>query len=235
MLENIAGGPIHNGTRLLLLPDNTLLITTGDGGNSSLSQNMNSMSGKTLRMNLDGTIPTDNPDPMSYIWSSGHRNSQGLCNGPNGLIYSSEHGQQNSDEFNIIEKGRNYGWPNVEGACNTNSEMAFCNAFNVREPLTEYSPCIAVNGIEYYNHPAIPEFENSVLMAVLGGIPTVAQRLTQLKMSDDGLSIVEQNNFLTNLGRLRDLCVNPHDGSIYVATNGSSYPGFGPNLSLIHI
>ena len=117
----------------------------------------------------------------------------------------------------------------MQGACNTSSEMSFCNAFNVREPLTEYSPCIAVNGIEYYNHPAIPELQNSVLMAVLGGLSGGAERVTQLKMSEDGLSVIEQNNYMNNLGRLRDLCVNPYDGSIYVATNGPQYPGSGPN------
>ncbi len=229
MIENIIGGGIHCGTRLLVLPDNTIMITTGDGGDSSISQNMNSMSGKTLRMNLDGSIPADNPDPNSYIWSSGHRNAQGLCNGPNGIVYSSEHGAQASDEFNIIEKGRNYGWPTVQGMCNTTTEMNFCNANNVREPLTEYTPCVAVNGIEYYNHPAIPELQNSVLMAVLGGLSGGAERMEQLKMSDDGLSVVEQNEFMSNLGRLRDICVNPYDGSIYLATNGPQYPGSGPN------
>ena len=229
IIEDIVGGGIHCGTRLLVLPDNTLMITTGDGGDSSVSQNMNSLSGKTLRMTLNGSIPADNPDPNSYIWSYGHRNAQGLCNGPNGIVYSSEHGAQASDEFNIIEKGRNYGWPNVQGQCNTTAEMAFCAANNVREPLTEYTPCVAVNGIEYYNHPAVPELQNSVLMAVLGGLGGGAERLTQLKMSADGLSVVEQNDYLTNLGRLRDICVNPYDGSIYVATNGPQYPGSGPN------
>ncbi len=229
ILEDIIGGGIHNGTRLLILPDNTMMATTGDGGDSSISQDMNSLSGKTIRMNLDGTIPADNPDPNSYVWSYGHRNAQGLCNGPNGIIYSSEHGAQSSDEFNVIEKGRNYGWPFVQGQCNTTAELAFCNANDVREPLTEYSPCIAVNGVEYYDHPAIPELQNSVLMAVLGGLSGGAERITQLKMSADGLSVIEQNNYMNNLGRLRDICINPYDGSIYVATNGPQYPGSGPN------
>lgn len=229
VLEDIEGGGIHCGTRLLFLPDGTLMATTGDGGDTSLPQNMNSMSGKTLRMFPNGNIPVDNPDPNSYVWSSGHRNAQGLCLGPNGIIYSSEHGPQQSDEFNIIEKGRNYGWPNVMGECNTTAEQAFCNANNVREPLAEYTPCIAVNGIEYYDHPAVPELQNSVLMAVLGGLWGGQEKMIQLKMSADGMTVEGEASYMSNLGRLRDLCVNPYNGAIYIATNGPEYPGSGPN------
>ena len=229
LLNNISGGNIHDGSRLLITADNKILMSTGDVGSSSNSQNINSLNGKFLRINLDGSIPSDNPDPSSYVYSYGHRNPQGLCHGPSGLIYSSEHGQSNSDEFNIIEEGRNYGWPNVEGACNTGSEISFCNANNVREPLSEYSPCAAVNGVEYYNHPAIPEWENSVLMAVMGGFALGDSRLSVLHMSSDGLSIDSQDEYLDNYGRLRDVCVNPYTGSVYFATNGPSYPGSGPN------
>lgn len=229
LLNEIPGGGIHNGARLLISTDNKILMSTGDRGNADLSQNMNSLNGKILRINLDGSIPDDNPDPNSYIYSYGHRNPQGLCHGPNGLIYSSEHGAQQSDEFNIIEMDRNYGWPNVQGACNTNSEQAFCNANNVREPLMEWSPCVAVNGIAYYNHEAIPEFQNSVLMAVLGGLGGGAQRISQLVMSEDGTEILEEKQYFSNFGRLRDICINPNTGAIYFATNGPGYPGSGPN------
>ena len=190
---------------------------------------MSSINGKTLRINLDGSIPSDNPDPASYVYSYGHRNSQGLCHGPNGLIYASEHGQSNSDEFNIIEADRNYGWPDVEGACNTASEISFCNANNVREPLAEYSPCAAVNGIEYYDHPAIPEWQNSVLMAVMGGFALSDSRLSVLHMSGDGMSITSQDEYFDDFGRIRDVCVNPYTGAVYFATHGPFYPGSGPN------
>ncbi len=134
VLLTLPAAGIHNGSRLLVLPDNTLLMTTGDvGDGGASSQNLNSLNGKVLRLNLDGSVPADNPTPGSYVYSYGHRNPQGLALGPNGVIYSSEHGQSNDDEVNIIEPGRNYGWPNVEGMCNTSSENSYCAANNVRE------------------------------------------------------------------------------------------------------
>ncbi|MEM9260633.1 MAG: PQQ-dependent sugar dehydrogenase, partial [Bacteroidota bacterium] len=158
----------------------------------------------------------------------GHRNAQGLAYGPNGQLYSSEHGAQQSDEFNLIEVDRNYGWPNVQGVCNTSSEQAFCDANNVREPLAEWSPCVAVNGIEYYDHPAIPEWEGKMLMAVLGGF-VFQPRISVLGFNEDGTEVVSEDQVLSDLGRLRDIAVNPYTGSVYVATNGPSYPGSGPN------
>ena len=240
ILHTVGAAGIHNGSRLLVLPDNTLLMSTGDMGDGGVSsQNDNSDNGKILRFNLDGSIPADNPDPTSYVYTKGHRNSQGLCVGPNGVIYSSEHGQYNSDEFNILEAGRNYGWPNVEGACdgvcdwcNAGAEESFCSENNVPEPLKTWSPCAAVNDIIYYDHPAIPEWQGSVLMAVLGGFSSpVGGRLEVLNMSEDGLTLEGSEMFFTEFGqRMRDVAVNPYTGAIYLALNGPSYTGNGPNL-----
>ncbi|MGB0136852.1 MAG: PQQ-dependent sugar dehydrogenase [Flavobacteriales bacterium] len=231
ILDDIPAGGIHNGSRVLVLPDNTLLMTTGDVGDGDFhSQNPNTIAGKTLRLNLDGSIPADNPDPTSYVYSIGHRNAQGLCLGPNGLIYSSEHGQSNWDEFNIITPDANYGWPEVEGPCNTSAEQEFCAENDVTEPLKTWSPCVAVNGIEYYNHEAIPEWQNSVLMAVLGGLSGVYERLSVLHMNDDGTVIDSEDQYFSEFNqRIRDICVNPHTGAVYVALNGPGYPGSGPN------
>jgi glucose/arabinose dehydrogenase len=233
LIDNIPGNFIHNGSRLAISPDNKIMMTTGDTGSGALSQNLNSLNGKVLRINLDGTIPADNPDPESYVWSFGHRNAQGLCYGPNDILYSSEHGQTNSDEFNIIEENRNYGWPNVEGACNTASEITFCEANNVKEPLMEWSPCVAVNGIIYYNHPAIPEWQHSVLMGVMGGLSGTnsdRDRVSVLHLSEDGLTVTSEDKYFTSLNqRFRDVCYNPYDGTVYVALNGTGYPGSGPN------
>lgn len=232
LIDNISGAWIHNGARLLITPDQKILMSTGEIGSPALSQNLSSLNGKILRINLDGSIPADNPDPASYVYSYGHRNGQGLALGPNGIIYESEHGQNNSDELNIIEANRNYGWNAVEGACNTASEITYCNANNVKEPLKEWSPCIAVNGLEWYNHPAIPEWQNSLIMAVLGGLgnPSPYRRLTVLHMSADGLTVESEDNYLSSLGqRMRDVCFNPYTGAVYIALNGTAYPGNGSN------
>jgi hypothetical protein len=232
LIDTIEAGGSHNGSRIIVMPDNTLLMTTGDVGNGTeYSQDIESIQGKTLRINLDGSIPADNPNPESYVWTFGHRNSQGLCVGPNGLIYSSEHGQSNWDEFNIITPEANYGWPNVEGPCNTTAEMEFCAENDVTEPLKTWSPCVAVNGIEYYTHEAIPEWQNSVLMSVLGGLGGAYERLSILHMNDDGTVIESEDQYFSEFNqRIRDICVNPHTGAVYVAFNGVSYPGSGPNI-----
>jgi glucose/arabinose dehydrogenase len=232
LLNEIPAGGIHSGSRIIFTPDGKILMTTGDTGDGGVSsQNINALAGKVLRINPDGSIPADNPDPASYVYSWGHRNAQGLCLGPNGLIYSSEHGQSTNDEFNIIEAGRNYGWPEVEGLCDTPGEQTFCDDNNVREPLKTWSPCIAVNGIEFYNHPAIPEWQNSVLMAVLGGLGAQFERLSVLHMSEDGTAIESEDQYFSAFNqRVRDVCVNPHNGAVYLALNGVQYPGVGPNI-----
>lgn len=234
LIDNIPGQSIHNGSRLVISPDNKIMMTTGDAGNGNLhSQDLSSKNGKVLRINLDGSIPSDNPDPASYVWSFGHRNGQGLCYGPTGILYESEHGQNSSDELNIIEAGRNYGWPEVEGACNTNAEESFCAENNVMEPIEEWTPCVAVNGLEYYNHPAIPEWQNSLIMGVMGGLNGTSSsndRISVLHMSEDGLSVLSEDKFFTSLNqRFRDVCINPYTGALYVALNGTQYPGTAPN------
>ena len=231
ILLTIQAGGIHNGSRLLVLPDNTLLMTAGDIGSSSLAQLEGSLQGKTLRLNLDGSVPDDNPIADSYVYTIGNRNSQGLALGANGIVYSSEHGQNSNDELNIVTAGGNYGWPNVEGFCNTIGEQAFCEENDVIEPLEAWTPCIAVNGIEYYNHEAIPEWQNSILMAVLGGLGGQYERLSVMHLADDGLSVTGEDQFFSSFNqRVRDVAVNPYTGSVYVAFNGTSYPGNGPNI-----
>ncbi|HWR32873.1 MAG TPA: PQQ-dependent sugar dehydrogenase, partial [Chitinophagaceae bacterium] len=163
IIDNIAAASIHNGCRLLITPDFKLFITTGDASNQSLPQNTAALNGKILRLNLDGSIPADNPVAGNPYWSFGHRNPQGLVFA-NNIMYSSEHGPSNDDEMNIIEKGRNYGWPNVEGYCNTSSEQSFCSANNVKEPIKAWTPTAAVCGMDYYNSNLIPQWKNSLLM-----------------------------------------------------------------------
>lgn len=214
--DNITGGNIHNGSRLVIVGDK-LFISTGDAGNTAFPQNNGFINGKILRLNLDGTIPTDNPFGGSAIWSKGHRNPQGLVFA-NNILYSSEHGPDTDDEINIIEKGRNFGWPDVRGFCDGTNEASFCTANNVKEPIKAWTPTIAVSGMDYYNNDLIPQWKNSLLIATLKNT-----RLMQLKLNDTHTTVVETNEFLSGAyGRMRDICISP-DGKVYICTgNGSN-------------
>ena len=212
LIEGIQGSYNHNGSRLVIDADNKLYMTTGDVTNSALSQDLYSLNGKVLRMNLDGSVPEDNPIQGSYVWTWGHRNAQGLVISPLGVIYSSEHGTSTDDEVNIIEKGRNYGWPNVEGFCDEPAETQFCADSNVVEPIAAWTPTLAVAGTDFYDHSAIPEWQNSLLVTSLK-----AGTLAALKLSPDGRSVIKEELFFQNwFGRLRDICISP-DGRVFLA------------------
>lgn len=217
LLDLIPASSIHNGSRLLVTSDQKLLITTGDASTANNAQNMASLSGKILRINLDGTIPADNPFPNSRVWTFGHRNPQGLVMA-GGKLYASEHGPNNDDEVNLIIKGRNYGWPNVEGFCDKPGEQDFCAANNVVEPLMAWTPTIATSGLNYYNADLIPQFKNSLLLLSLKG-----SKFTQLKLNEAGDKILGSKDFFVNeFGRLRAICQSP-DGKIYIgSSNGNN-------------
>jgi glucose/arabinose dehydrogenase len=245
LLDGLDGNSTHIGCRLMALDDLTMLITTGDAQEWELSEDVNELTGKTLRMSInttDGTIgqpPVDNPIDGSLVWSWGHRNAQGLAIAPNGIIYSSEHGPSNDDELNILVAGANYGWPNVQGYCdnqwvdyyyadnlNSNySETDYCEDNNITDAIwSSGSSTIATSDIIWYSHPSIPEFQNTLLMTVLKD-----KMLVRFEFSDDGQEVVEYTEFFNNeWGRLRDICVSPN-GKIYLATNGYSWPSQGPN------
>ena len=230
VLLTLDAGGIHNGSRLLFLPDGTLLMSAGDVGSSSLAQSLNSNQGKILRLHPDGSIPADNPIPDSYVFTFGNRNVQGLAVRSDGMIFASEHGQNQDDELNLVLPGRNYGWPNVEGACNTTSEQNFCEANDVMEPLKAWTPCVAVNGMEFYEHEAIPAWNGKLLLSVLGGLGGAYERLSVLDIAADGTVLGEEQFFSSFNQRIRDVAINPNTGSVYVAFNGPSYPGSGPNV-----
>lgn len=246
LVDDIDANSTHIGCRLLALDDLSMLITTGDAQQWNLSQDVEEITGKTLRISinhLDGTFGepfSENPDPSSMVYTIGHRNAQGLAIGGNGIIYSSEHGPSNDDELNIIEANGNYGWPNVQGFCdnisvdfyyaeyledNNISESEYCNDFGITEPLwSSGTSTIAPSDIIWYDHPAIPEFQNSLLMTVLKN-----KKLVRFQFTEDGQTITEEDDFFVNTwGRLRDICTSP-DGKIYIATNGNSWPSQGPN------
>ncbi len=119
IIERIPGGVNHNGGRIAFGPDGKLYITTGDAGDSELAQDIKSLAGKILRLEDNGVIPEDNPFD-SEVYSYGHRNPQGLAWDAEGRMWSVEHGrsgiQSGFDEINLIEKGKNYGWPEIQGS-----------------------------------------------------------------------------------------------------------------------
>lgn len=214
LLEGIDGASTHDGSRLVIDKDLKLYMTTGDARNTSQSQDVNSLNGKVLRLNLDGSVPDDNPISGSYIWSWGHRNAQGLVISPAGIMYSSEHGPSNDDEVNIIEKGRNYGWPDVMGFCDSPAENQYCADSNVVEPIAAWTPTLAVAGADFYSSGSIAEWQNSLLVTSLK-----AGQLTALKLSEDGRTVLqEESYFYYWWGRLRDLCISP-DGRIFLAVS----------------
>lgn len=216
IIENIPASSIHNGCRLVITPDLKLIATTGDAANTTFPQQTSSLAGKVLRLNLDGSIPSDNPVSGNPYWSMGHRNPQGLVLA-NNILYSSEHGPSNDDEINIIEKGRNYGWPSVEGYCNEPGEATFCTTNNVKEPIMAWTPTIATCGLDYYDKNLIPQWKNSLLLVALKN-----SRLYQLKLDGTYRNITETNEYFTNTyGRMRDLCISP-EGKVYICTSNGS-------------
>lgn len=115
LLDKLPSGSVHHGGRLALGPDGKLYATAGDAGEAEIAQDRGNPGGKILRLNLDGSVPEDNPFADSYVYSYGHRNAQGLAWTDDGVLYASEHGSRSHDEINEIEPGLNYGWPVIEG------------------------------------------------------------------------------------------------------------------------
>lgn len=201
-LEGIPGGIIHDGGRLAIGPDNMLYITTGDSGNDKLAQDLNSAAGKILRMTIDGKVPADNPFPGSYVYSYGHRNSQGIAWDKQGRMFSSEHGPSGDpgghDEINLIEKGRNYGWPAIIGDAKKEGMVS---------PLYHTGDtAIAPSGVAV-------DAEGQLLVATLRG-----EKLYRYNPATNQLTVV-----LEGEGRLRD--VKLHNGRIYVITNNTDGRG----------
>lgn len=217
IIGKIGGDFIHNGSRLLVGPDRKLYATTGDANlRFDLPQDPALLNGKVLRINLDGTIPEDNPYGNA-VWTIGHRNAQGLVFALNKL-YSSEHGETTDDEINIIEKGRNYGWPFVEGVCDRPDELDFCSANNVRQPIFTWTPTVAPSGIDFYDSNEIPQWKRSLLVTFLKD-----RRLRQMKLSGDGTAIESVNEFFVrSFGRLRDVAISP-SGKVYLCTDNGNH------------
>ena len=216
IVGKIGGDFIHNGSRLVIGPDMKLYATTGDANlRFDLPQNPTSFNGKVLRVNLDGSIPADNPYGNA-VWTVGHRNAQGLVFAL-GRLYSSENGETTNDEINIIERGRNYGWPFVEGFCDLPAEKSFCADNNVKEPIYAWTPTVAPSGTEFYNSNHISQWKRSLLVTFLKD-----QKLRQIKLNAAGTAVESVNEyFVGEFGRLRDVAISP-DGKVYLCTDNGN-------------
>lgn len=223
LVERLSASYTHNGSRIVFEDDEHFFIAIGDALRGDNPQQIQDFNGKICRMTIDGKIPEDNPYPGEFTWTYGHRNPQGLVIAGNGKMYSSEHGEATDDELNLIEKGRNYGWPYVEGFCDLPSEKTWCEDLNIAEPLTVWTPTEAPCGLDYFDHPSIPEWRNSLLQTFLKD-----KELKVLKLSQHGEEITSEEDYLSRqnvegknigyFGRLRDVMVAPN-GKIYLATS----------------
>lgn len=214
LIDEIRGRGNHDGSRLAIGPDRLLYMTMGDAGRRPLSQDTSSLNGKILRLTLDGKPAPGNPFD-NEVWSWGHRNPQGLVFHPDtGALYSAEHGPRTDDEVNLIERERNYGWPTVNGRCDTPEEREFCRAYNVVEPVAEWTPTVGMSGADIYVHDLIPGWKGNILVTSLRG-----RSLFRVTLEPDGRRATSiERLFEDRYGRLRDVLVGP-DGFIYIATS----------------
>jgi len=208
ILDKIPGSKFSNGGVLKFGPDEKLYIGTGAGSDSShASQDINSLSGKILRLNSDGSIPDDNPFSDSPVFSIGHSNPQGLGWDSSGNMYVTELGPQKNDEINLIKAGQNYGWP--EEQCSGDSRFV--------DSLVCYDPNIEPGGIVFYQGDKL-DLKSKMIMASLS-----PQKLDQLEINEDGL--ISQYSILSGLGRIRDVTEGP-DGYLYFITSNTDGRAF---------
>ena len=211
ILDKIPGSSFTNGGFMKFGPDEKLYVGTGTVSDAShLPQDLDSLSGKILRLNDDGTIPNDNPFPNSHIYSLGHRNPQGMTWDDDGNLFVAEFGPEKNDEINLIQAGKNYGWP--EEQCSGDKDF--------EDALLCYDPSIEPGGILFYSGDSL-DFESSFIMASMR-----AANLYQLDF-EEGLS--SQKSILSGIGRVRDVVQGP-DGSLYVITSNTDGKGFPDSM-----
>jgi glucose/arabinose dehydrogenase len=216
ILTGIPVNSYHDGGRIKFGPDGMLYVSTGDAGDAKNSQDRNSLGGKILRIEPDGSIPSGNPFPDNPVYSYGHRNVEGLAWDEKGRLYASEFGENTWDEVNRIEPGSNYGWPEIEGK--GGEEQGYVDPITVW-PTSEASP----SGAEIMVEGAIPQWEGDLFVSALRG-----ERLWRLELNERG-DVVDREKLLDGeVGRVRDVAQAP-DGSLWVST--SNRDSYGSPLS----
>jgi len=207
IIDAIPAGTYHDGGRIAFGPDGTLYVTTGDAQTPELAQDTASLAGKILRVNDDGTIPVDNPFGNA-VWSYGHRNPQGIAWDDRGRLWSTEHGRSGAlsgfDELNLIEKGKNYGWPDSQGDTvlpGTTGPVRHSGASDTWAPA----------GIAFW--------DGSLFFAGLRG-----SSLYEANISADGDTSALTAHLRNDYGRLRAVTVGP-DGELYVGTSNKDGRG----------
>ena len=212
----------HYGAKMVFLKDGTLLITSGDGFNyREEAQKLDNHFGKIIRVNDDGTIPQDNPftetpGAKPEIWSYGHRNLQGIViNSDGSVVYEHEHGPRGGDELNIIEKGKNYGWPAITYGIDYSGALIspFKEKEGMEQPVKYWVPSIAPSGMTYYDGDLFPDWKGSLFISAL--VPGDVRRLG----IEEGMIISEEILF-DKIGRIRNIVTAP-DGSLVMVTDSN--------------
>ena len=199
LVTGIPGAGHHNGGRLAFGPDEMLYISTGDAGDTALSQDPDSLGGKILRVTATGEPAPGNPVPGSPVWSTGHRNVQGMGWDAAGRMFASEFGQNTFDELNLIEPGANYGWPVVEGS---GGDPRY------RDPLVTWAPSEA-------SPSGLAVTADAVYLASLRG-----ERLWRVPLVEGPAVVGPPQAYLQGEhGRLRDVVVQ--DGDLLLLTNNT--------------
>ncbi len=207
IFDNIPGSVYSNGGVIKFGPDGKLYVGTGSVSDSHGPQDIQSLEGKILRLNDDGTIPDDNPFSNSPVFSFGHMNPKGLGWDNAGNLFVTEMGPSKNDEINLVQPGGNYGWPEQE--CSGNEEFV--------DPINCYDPAIEPGGIVFYYGDKI-KLENSLVLASLR-----ASQLFNLEIDEGGIK--SQKSILSGVGRIRDVAVGP-DGYLYLITSNTDGKGF---------
>ena len=213
IIDRLPGSGVHNGCRIRFGPDGKLYITTGDAAQRDIAQDLSSLGGKILRLNDDGSIPSDNPFKGSPVYSLGHRNAQGIDWHPTlGILFESEHGPSGfdgpggGDEINIIEPGKNYGWPTIHHQQTAEGMVT---------PLLEFTPAIAPSGASFYSGRQFPGFVNNLFVATLRGSHILR---VVLKKSDPRSVSFSERLLEGKYKRIRDVVEGP-DGFMYFCTS----------------